>query len=310
MHYACEIFKWLLLALRRHGSWRQDLNVELSNPFTRQIASTWSKVFEADLFASFENATTTAIANILREVEDSAAPGLKERARGQAEVALEEAKVALKKTIGVVAETINTEQKEVSRCLAPHVQNQLIDGYDAAMLERGTGSVARQKVNLRPSLLAGRKLTSLKALFHRYIADIKDEIFDGAADVILGRLANAAEAVGQALGDALQDLAEKVSLSSRPPRHETQFSFADRGQRSGALGGCPGRPRPSQDSCASHQRCHRDPRASGALAGSRSPAPRSQGRGHGLRITAFHRSSRCFLHVNNGEGRPMLAILR
>lgn len=146
VHYACEIFKWLLLALRRHGSWRQDLNVELSNPFTRQIASTWSKVFEADLFASFENGTTTAITNILKEVENSAAPGLKERARGQAELALDEAKVALKKTIDVVAETINSEQKEVSRCLAPHVQNQLVDGYDAAMQERGTGSVARQKV--------------------------------------------------------------------------------------------------------------------------------------------------------------------
>ena len=164
VHYACEIFKWLLLALRRHGSWRQDLNVELSNPFTRQIASTWSKVFEADLFATFENGTTTAIASILKEVEDSAAPGLKERARGQAELALEEAKVALKKTIGVVAETINAEQKEVSRCLAPHVQNQLVDGYDAAMLERGTGSVARQKVEFTPSYVTRARADAVKGI--------------------------------------------------------------------------------------------------------------------------------------------------
>lgn len=35
-------------------------------------------------------------------------------------------------------------------------------------------------------------------------------MFDGAADVILDRLANAAEAVGRALGDALENLAEKV----------------------------------------------------------------------------------------------------
>ena len=53
-------------------------------------------------------------------------------------------------------------------------------------------------------------LTLSKALFHNYVADIKNEIFEGAADVILSRLANAAEAVGNALGDALQDLAEKV----------------------------------------------------------------------------------------------------
>ena len=130
------------------------MNVELSNPFTRQIASSWSKVFEADLFASFEKATTTAISGLLQEVETSAALGLKERARGQAELSLEEAKVALRKTIGVVAETINAEQKEVSRCLAPHVQNQLIEGYDTAMLERGTGSVARQKVQLPSYVVA------------------------------------------------------------------------------------------------------------------------------------------------------------
>jgi len=40
--------------LRRHGSWRLDLNAELTNPFTHHIASSWSKVFEADLFSSFE----------------------------------------------------------------------------------------------------------------------------------------------------------------------------------------------------------------------------------------------------------------
>jgi hypothetical protein len=45
-----------------------------------------------------------------------------------------------------VKEALNNEQKEVSRSLAPHVQSELIDGYSAAMEERGPGSVARQKV--------------------------------------------------------------------------------------------------------------------------------------------------------------------
>ncbi|KAI0758261.1 Dynamin family-domain-containing protein [Irpex lacteus] len=179
--------------LRRHGSWRQDLNVELSNPFTRQIASTWSQVFEADLFGGFEKATNDAIAKLMKEIEDSAAPGLKDRVRVQGELALDEARVALQKTIDVVKDTINTQQKEVSRCLAPHVQNQLFDGYETAMQERGRGSVARQK-----------------AVFHNIVNEIKNEMFDDAADVILGRLAEAAEAVGKALGEALQALAEKV----------------------------------------------------------------------------------------------------
>lgn len=136
------------IALRRFGDWRQNLNVELSNPFTRQIASSWSKVFEADLFASFERATTMVIQKLVDDVVASAAPGLKERARGQGELAMEDARVALEKTLEIVRATMNEEQKEVSRCLEPHVKNQLLDGYERAMEERGRGSVARQKVCL------------------------------------------------------------------------------------------------------------------------------------------------------------------
>lgn len=105
-------------------------------------------MFESDLFGGFEAATNAAIRKVVQEVEDTAAAGLKERTRGQGELAFEEAKVALQKTLGAVRETINGEQKEVSRCLAPHVQNQLFDGYEAAMAERGKGSVARQKVRI------------------------------------------------------------------------------------------------------------------------------------------------------------------
>lgn len=141
--------------MRRHGCWCGDLNVELSNSFTQQIAATWSKVFEGDLFAAFEKGTNDAIRLILKEVEDSAAPGLKERARGTMDMSLDEARTAPKKTIELVRETINTEQKEVSRLVSPHVMTQLAEGYDLAMLERGTGSVARQKVSPTPLALPG-----------------------------------------------------------------------------------------------------------------------------------------------------------
>lgn len=120
--------------------------MELSNPFTRQIASSWSKLFESDLFGSFEKATNDVIRQLVKEVEDSAPPGLKERAKGQGDISFEDAKSALQKTLTAVRDTITNEQKEISRCLAPHVQTQLFSGYDLAMLERGTGSVARQKV--------------------------------------------------------------------------------------------------------------------------------------------------------------------
>ncbi|KAI0721894.1 Dynamin family-domain-containing protein [Cerioporus squamosus] len=182
--------------LRRHGTWRQDLNVELSNPFTRQIASSWSKVFESDLFTSFEQSTMDVIQKLIADVEASAALGLKDRAKGQGELCLEEARVALRKTLDVVSEAMNTQQKEISRCLAPHVQGQLLDGYDRAMEERGRGSVARQK-----------------AAFRNFLESIKNEVFDGAADLIMDRLAGAATAVGEALDAALNDLAMKIEVS-------------------------------------------------------------------------------------------------
>lgn len=189
--------------------------MELTNPFTRQIASSWSKVFEADLFASFEKATVEAVDKLLTDIEASAALGLKERAKGQGELCLEEARIALRKTLDVVRDTMNTEQKEISRCFAPHVQNQLIEGYDSAMMERGAGSVARQKVFLTLIREASRCLIKVvfgmvQALFHNYVDDIKEEVFNDGAEVLLGRLSTAAEAVGKALEDSLEELAEKV----------------------------------------------------------------------------------------------------
>ncbi|GLB33731.1 putative dynamin family protein [Lyophyllum shimeji] len=182
--------------LRRHGSFRRDLNVELINPFTRNIAHSWSRVFESDLFGPFETAAVDSINKLLKDVEDSAATGLKDRTKLQGEQCLEEARVALKKTMDVVKETMNSEQKEVSRCMAPHVQAQLIEGYDRALEERGTGSVARQK-----------------AYFRSFIEEVKDEIFDDGADVLMDRLTKAAEAVGKALDEALGQLAQKIEVN-------------------------------------------------------------------------------------------------
>jgi hypothetical protein len=115
-------------------------------PFTRNIAHSWSKIFESDLFAPFESAVKTSINKLLQEFEDSAAAGLKDRTKLQGELCVEEARVALQNIMTAVKETMNNEQKEVSRCMAPHVQGQLIEGYDRAMEETGPGSVARQKV--------------------------------------------------------------------------------------------------------------------------------------------------------------------
>ncbi|KAJ7095314.1 hypothetical protein B0H15DRAFT_881283 [Mycena belliarum] len=182
--------------LRRNGEYRRDLNVELVNPFTRNIAQKWQEVFEADVFAPLLSSTVACINQLLNDVEKSAPSGLKDRARLQGESCLKEARVALDKTVETVKETLNNEQKEVSRSLAPHVQGQLMEGYAEAMEERGIGSVKRQKDR-----------------FHAYIADCKDDIFVEGADVIMDRLTTAAEAIGAALDVAMGNLAQKIEVN-------------------------------------------------------------------------------------------------
>ena len=99
------------------------------------------------MFSGFETRALQITNELLRKVERSAAPGLTERAKSQGEIALEEVKVAMKSLVTVVREILNEQQKEISRCLIPHVQKQLRNGYAEAAEERGRGSVARQKVS-------------------------------------------------------------------------------------------------------------------------------------------------------------------
>jgi len=118
----------------------------LTLPFTRNIASSWGKVFETDLVGPFGTDVKSAVNKLLAEIEDTAAPGLKDRIKIQGEMSLAQASETLRAVMDLVRNTLSTQQKEVSRCMSPHVRSQLIDGYNQAMEERGTGSVARQKV--------------------------------------------------------------------------------------------------------------------------------------------------------------------
>ena len=186
-------------ALRRDGTWRVDINEELATPMSKAVASSWGRVFEADLFASFQQSADKAIINLLKEVEVSCPPGLKERAAMQFEVSMNESKLAMEKITGTVHEALQSQQKDISRSLVPHVQSSLKDGYGRAMEERGPGSVARQK-----------------AAFRDYLSSHKDYIFTGSAETVMSKLNAVAEAVGVVLQAKLLELAEKVSRPELP----------------------------------------------------------------------------------------------
>lgn len=52
----------------------------------------------------------------------------------------------------------------------------------------------------------------MQAVFHNYINDHKQDVFNGGAEVLMGRLSTAAETIGKALNKSLRELAEKVRL--------------------------------------------------------------------------------------------------
>ncbi|KIY51603.1 hypothetical protein FISHEDRAFT_11570, partial [Fistulina hepatica ATCC 64428] len=185
--------------LRRFGEYRLrslDLNNDLCMPFTRSIASSWGRVFETDLFAAFEEQTIEVIKKLVADVEATATVGLKDRSSQQGQLCLEEAKIALQATLVEVKQKLQELQKDLSRALVPHVQQQLMNSYDLAMEEHGRGSVARQK-----------------AVFRREIELSKDEMFDGAAGKLMTGLNEAAAQVALVLKEHAAALANKVEVN-------------------------------------------------------------------------------------------------
>jgi hypothetical protein len=120
--------------------------VELLAPFTLSIAQSWCNTFQTNMFTTFEQRALTVVRNLLTEVEEDCAPGLKDYAATQAELCIEMTKVALDRALHRVTASLNLEQRELSRSMAPNVQEGLRKGYDDALNEKGKGCVARQKV--------------------------------------------------------------------------------------------------------------------------------------------------------------------
>ncbi|KAJ1303224.1 hypothetical protein OPQ81_011422 [Rhizoctonia solani] len=183
-------------ALRRNGEWRGDLNADLVGPMTREIAASWARVFDSDLFSPAVRNERQEIMHILKEVQDSAPPGLSARCRVQSQLALKETEVLTTNLLQNLKTMMTNEQKDISRCLTPHVQRELLTAYQSATAERGTGSVARQK-----------------KLFHAHIERSRGTIFSKATETLFSKLDQAAEQIGVLLELGLSELAEKIEVN-------------------------------------------------------------------------------------------------
>lgn len=134
--------------LRRGGQYgpAHDLNAELAIPFAVHIASSWRDLFSANLFGKLEEDVMRAIDDLVDEFVQGVPAYLKQRAQQQADSCRQEARSALSTVMSVVACELNSEQKKISRSIAPHVRGALLQVYKDAMLIKGTGTTDRQKV--------------------------------------------------------------------------------------------------------------------------------------------------------------------
>lgn len=189
------------------------MNAELVGPMSREIAASWARLFDSDLFAPTARAGITEIVKLLQQVEASAPPDLKDRCRAQSQVTLKEAQVLIGNILQNLKSAMTEEQKNISRCLTPHVQSQLTAAYQAAMEERGTGSVARQKVSCIV-LWVVTILSFFQALFHNFVDKWRKTIFSGATATLFTKLNEAAKLIGVLLEEAFYELTDKVRLSS------------------------------------------------------------------------------------------------
>lgn len=106
--------------LRRNGTWKRDLNLELVNPFTRMLASSWARVFEQDLFERFGQAANTAITKLLRDIEDTTtSQALKDRAHAQSTECHNEAREKLDSAIEAIRNVLTRSRR---KSLAPSPQ--------------------------------------------------------------------------------------------------------------------------------------------------------------------------------------------
>ncbi|KAF7975844.1 hypothetical protein HWV62_8413 [Athelia sp. TMB] len=183
----------LKATLKRDGCWKGDMNIELCEPYTRKIASSWQQVFERDQFSGLEDIVLRCVKKLVDDVEESAGQDFKARVKRQGESCMAEINLGLRDIVEIVNATLTTEQKEASRSLSPHIQSQLLEGYRIAREDHGKGVVARQKATL-----------------HHHVDTIKDVAYNDATDIILRRLDYAVERIENNLKSSFKTLAKKV----------------------------------------------------------------------------------------------------
>jgi len=189
---------------RRGGSWKVDMNAELAEPVFRAVSTQWEKAFVSELKKQL-SATADACTSEIRRFHDALGAKLAELGVPAERLAAlrgsqEAAAAAAVSAAADQARTMATEkQKEASRQITPMVQQSMMPGYAAGLLEGGAGSVARRS-----------------NIIESHVDATRGKMFTDAIEPVTATLATLRAELSKALADAIEPLPDAAALHYGP----------------------------------------------------------------------------------------------
>lgn len=161
LSYTCPILYLLTSqkALRRGGRFRQDLNANLTQPFSRKIMRAWLTYFEGDLAEGLEGSIIDNLNQSLGHLEGSAPAYLTRHVLALTSKIRSEVDIDIKQLSQDARNTMGTQQR-ISSLVESHVRNEMQTAYNRALEEKGHGMDKRQKVFVILILIAQDILTN------------------------------------------------------------------------------------------------------------------------------------------------------
>lgn len=128
---------------------KRDLNAELTIPFTRRIANSWSRTFGVRRMSSLQDELViAAISPLLDELAASVPDYLRPRAKALQDSAVTVALALLPNVRDAIQEMWDERLKQITRLMVPFVQSRLSDAYErVGTMGRKAGIFRLQKVS-------------------------------------------------------------------------------------------------------------------------------------------------------------------
>lgn len=135
--------------IRRNGKFRIDMNDELAEPILSAVSTRWEKTFcgaVTKLLEELSGGIQSELKQALETLNDKLTQaGLEKAQIDMLKTVLDtEVKQKFSSSVGRVLKAVQEQQKELSRSVAPQIQEAMTPGYQKGFMECGTGSHRRR----------------------------------------------------------------------------------------------------------------------------------------------------------------------